>query len=82
MIAFGVMSENQVELPKGFTNPDEIRVIPDPVYYDSLNVQGKKIIIFSTSFINKPFQKIKLFFTQNHILQIQQQFTEASVSLA
>jgi hypothetical protein len=42
VIAFGVMSENQVELPKGFTNPDEIRVIPDPVYYDSLNVQGKK----------------------------------------
>jgi len=43
VIAFGVMSENHVELPKGFTNPDEIRVIPDPVYYDSLNVQGKKI---------------------------------------
>jgi len=62
VIAFGVMSENHVELPKGFTNPDEIRVIPDPVYYDSLNVQGKKNLIFSTSFLNEPFLKIKTLF--------------------
>jgi hypothetical protein len=41
VIAFGVLSENQVELPAGFTNPDQIRVIPDPVHYDSLKVQGK-----------------------------------------
>ena len=41
VIAFGVLSENQVELPKGFSNPDQIRVIPDPVHYDSLKVQGK-----------------------------------------
>ena len=41
VIAFGVLSESQVELPKGFTNPDQIRVIPDPVHYDSLKVLGK-----------------------------------------
>lgn len=32
-------SENQIELPRGFTDPDQIRVVPDPVHYDSLRIQ-------------------------------------------
>ena len=38
--AFGILSENQLELPKGFNDPNELRVTPDPVHYDSLGVQG------------------------------------------
>ena len=34
-----MVSENQVELPKGFSDPDQIRVVPDPVFYDSIRIQ-------------------------------------------
>jgi hypothetical protein len=39
VLSFGIVSENQVELPRGFTDPDQIKVVPDPVHYDSIRIQ-------------------------------------------